>query len=143
MKMISSTSSTSMSGVTLMFALWPPLGPTAIPMIVLLLTAYCMPLLPCGGGWRWRSARSGLLLLGEQTQIIHTGGPDSIHNLHYAAEVGAHVRFHVHGLARLVGQTVFHCGGQGIDVGLVAAEVDCAVPRHRNQKGVFLVGILH
>ena len=36
MKMINSTSSTSMSGVTLMFAFWPPLGPTAIPMVVLL-----------------------------------------------------------------------------------------------------------
>ena len=36
MNMISITSNTSMSGVTLMFALWPPLGPTAIPMVVLL-----------------------------------------------------------------------------------------------------------
>src|SRR5271168_2576330 len=78
MKMISSTSSTSMSGVTLMFALWPPLGPTAIPMIVLLL-------LPCRGGWwrRW-SAWRGLFLFGEQAQVIHTGGPDRIHHLHYA-----------------------------------------------------------
>ncbi len=48
MKMISNTSSTSMSGVTLMFALWPPLGPTDIPMIVLL---YCPGAAAAGGAF--------------------------------------------------------------------------------------------
>jgi hypothetical protein len=32
-----------MSGVTLMLAFWPPLGPTAIPMIVLLLLRLPLP----------------------------------------------------------------------------------------------------
>jgi hypothetical protein len=34
--MINSTNSTSISGVTLMFALWPPPDPSDIPMVVLL-----------------------------------------------------------------------------------------------------------
>jgi hypothetical protein len=35
-----------MSGVTLMFALWPPLGPTAIPIAI----SYCPPLGVEGAG---------------------------------------------------------------------------------------------
>ena len=34
MKIISSTSNTSISGVTFMFAFWPPLGPTAIAISI-------------------------------------------------------------------------------------------------------------
>src|SRR5260370_14996823 len=48
MKMINNTSNTSMSGVTLIFALWPPLGPTAIPMVDLL---YCPLAVEVGGAF--------------------------------------------------------------------------------------------
>src|ERR1700739_3052066 len=107
-KMISNTRSTSMSGVTLMFALWPPLGPTAIPMVVLL---YC----PAAGGAGGRGVGC-FPLLGRKAEIVDSGGPDAIHNLHDAAKTGSHVGFHVHALVRLIGEAIFHVGRPVIDV---------------------------
>src|SRR5260370_7994333 len=73
MKMISSTSRTSMSGVTFIFAFWPPLGPTAIPMVVLLLLAGRSR--SCRGIW------SGFLLIGDHAHVINPPPPHPPHNL--------------------------------------------------------------
>src|ERR1700687_676890 len=134
MKMISSTSSTSMSGVTLMFALWPPLGPTAIPMIVLL---YC-PLLP----WRsrgWRGAWSCFLLLGQQAKVIDPSSTNGIDHLHHAAKTGSHVRLHVHALVLLIGEAILDLARQVVDLNLFAAEINLAVPSNGDQECVFFV----
>src|SRR6202035_5822903 len=114
MKMISSTSSTSMSGVTLMFALWPPLGPTAIPMIVLLYS----PLLP----WRRRGRRGGssFLLLAQQAEVVDPSGTNGIYHLHHAAKTGSHVRLHVHALVLLIGEAIFYLAGEVVDSHLFA-----------------------
>src|SRR6202047_17028 len=55
MKMISSTSSTSISGVTFMFAFWPPLEPIAIAMIDLLY-CYCVTIARPRVPVEWRLA---------------------------------------------------------------------------------------
>src|SRR5580700_9528945 len=135
MKIMSSTSSTSMSGVTLMFALWPPLGPTAIVMVD-------SPLLPTrrSGGW---SVWCTLPLLGEQAKIVDAGGAHCVHHLHYVAEVGAGICLDVHFLVCSIGKAVLHLAGQTIRGGLVGTEVDRPIAHHRNQQCIFLVGILH
>src|ERR1700687_876683 len=76
MKMMSNTNSTSMSGVTLMFALCPPPLPNAILMVE-------SPLLPARR--TGRSVWSAFPLVGEQAQIVHAGGAYSIHHLHHIA----------------------------------------------------------
>src|ERR1700675_30008 len=55
MKMISSTSSTSISGVTFMFAFWPPLEPIAIAIIDLLY-CYCVTIARPRVPVEWRLA---------------------------------------------------------------------------------------
>src|ERR1700722_2961612 len=138
MKMINRTSSTSMSGVTLMFALWPPLGPTTIPMVVLLL-------LPGRRRRRsWRAVWSCFSLLSEQAEIVNPGGANSVHNFDYAAKVGAHVGFDIHLLVlRIARQAILHFCGEGVRCNLVAAKVNRAVPRNGDQHRVFFVGVLH
>src|ERR1700683_2842741 len=61
MKMISSTSNTSISGVTFMLAFWPPLGPTAIAIMNLLYRyyAYRSGKLLAARRRRWRDRRWG------------------------------------------------------------------------------------
>src|ERR1039457_6341065 len=113
MKMISSTSSTSISGVTFMLALWPPLGPTAI-LIIDLLYRYCCipvarPLLPAcrrsGSRW-WRCKVSGLLLIGQKAELIHAGGANIVDHLHHPAELRSHVGFQKHAFIGPVRQLI-------------------------------------
>src|ERR1700685_3886530 len=135
MKMMSSTSSTSMSGVTLIFALWPPPVPTAILMVE-------SPLLPTRRSGRrciWRA----FSLLSKQAQIIHTGRAHRIHYLDHIAEVGAGICLNVDHLVRTIGQAIFHLASQAVHHHLVRAEVDRPITHHRHQKSVFFVGILH
>src|SRR6266404_422062 len=103
MKMMSSTSSTSMSGVTLMLALWPPLVPTAILIVG-------SPLLPTRRSGR-RSVWSAFPLFSEQAQVIHPGGAHCVHDLDYLAEVGASIRFEVDLFVRLIGKAILHLAG--------------------------------
>src|SRR5271156_5570374 len=107
MKMMSSTSSTSMSGVTLMFALWPPPVPTAILMVG-------SPLFPA----RFRSGRrSGRAfpLFGEQAEVIHAGGAHGIHHLDNTAEVGPRIRLEIDFLIGVIGEAILYLAGQSID----------------------------
>src|ERR1700675_2764684 len=86
MKMMSSTSNTSMSGVTFMFAFGPPLGPTAIPIFDLL---YLLP----AGGPRGRGQSSGLFLVGQQAKLVHARGTNVIDHLDHRAELCPRIRF--------------------------------------------------
>ncbi len=99
-----------MSGVTLMFALWPPLGPTAIPMVVLL---YCPGAAGAGGAFG-----AVFLCSVSKPRSSTPAARTAIHDLHHAAKTGPHVRFHVHALVLLVGQAIFHLGGQVVDLNL-------------------------
>src|SRR5690349_8064458 len=118
MKMMISTSSTSIMGVMLMSALGPPPGPpTAIPIRLLLYdsnsawagavstgTALTLagrpspPLRRCGllARSRRRAARIStfgffLDLLGEQPQVVHARGPQIVHHVHHALIAGARI----------------------------------------------------
>src|ERR1700729_4052109 len=86
MKMMSSTRSTSMSGVTLIFALWPPPEPIDILIVDLLL--FQNESLPRRSGCA-RGLRRIFSRLGKQAEIIYTGGSHSIDYLHHVAVVSA------------------------------------------------------
>src|ERR1019366_5341263 len=98
MKMMSSTSSTSMSGVTLIFALCPP----PLPIAILIVGSPLLPTRRSGRGGVW----SAFPLIGQQAQIIHTGSADGIHHLHHIAVVGAGVRLDIDLFVRAVGQAI-------------------------------------
>src|SRR5262249_46135927 len=91
MKMMISTSSTSIMGVMLMSALGPPLPPTAIPIEI---TPYKDFLLLPGRrrSGRWIGLICRLPLLGEQAQLVYADGPKIIHQLDYAIVFRAIVR---------------------------------------------------
>src|SRR5712692_3750282 len=133
---MSSTSRTSMSGVTLIFSLWRPLVPTAILMVG-------SPLFPARRSGR--GSYSAFPLFGEQAEIIHTSGAHGVHHLDDVAEVGAGIRLQVDLFVGFINQAILHLAGQGVDPAskLVGAEVDGAIAHHRNQQRVFLVGVLH
>src|SRR5215469_17617016 len=135
MKMISSTRSTSMSGVTLMFALWPPLGPTAIPIR--------SPLLPRTG---WRCGRLLILvlaLIGQQAQLVDAGGAHIVDHRHHGPELGPGIGADENPLVHPARQAVFHLLGQLIRRGLVVAKEDLAVSHDRYDQRIFLVRIRH
>src|SRR5271167_4870148 len=135
MKMMSSTSSTSMSGVTLMFALWPPPVPTAILMVGSpLISLASLPTRRRGRRSVWRA----LPLVGKQTQIIYPRGAHGVHHLDHIAEVGAGIRLEVDLFICAIGQAIFHLAGQAVHLHLIGAEVDRAIAHHRNQQRVFL-----
>src|SRR5690348_14004761 len=120
MKMISSTSSTSISGVTFMSAVGPPPAPpTAIPIVVLLLP---------GGrdGRRGRGCAGILALFGQQAQIIYAGCTHIIHYLHHRAVLGAGIGADKNALVNAVGQTVLHLLRQRVGRDHVVAEIDLA-----------------
>src|SRR5579863_299939 len=118
MKMISRTSNTSMSGVTLIFALWPPLGPTAIP-IMLSLRSFGA-LLP-GGRWRGRVARL-FFLVGQQAQVVHAGGADIIHYLHHGTELRPRIGADIDSLVGTRRNAVFNLIRQLIRRNLIIAK---------------------
>ena len=101
-----------MSGVTFMFALWPPFGPTAIPISISSDYALAL-LLPARGCWCGGAAvpvernSSGLLLIGQQAKLIHAGGANVIHDLDDRAELRPRVRLQEDALVGAVGQPVF------------------------------------
>src|SRR5271156_5364826 len=132
MKMISSTSSTSIRGVTLIFALWPPPALTPIPIR--------SPLLPARRWWRLGAL---LLLVGQQTQLVDSGGPDVVHHRHHRSELGPGISADEHALVKAVGQAVFHLLRKLIGWGLVVAEEDFSVSHDRHNQRIFLVGIRH
>src|SRR5580692_4062364 len=141
-KMMSSTSSTSISGVTLMLALCPPPLPIAILMVESpLVSLASLPRRWSGG----RSVWSALSLFGEQAQIIHTSGAHSVHDLDYIAEVGAGVCLQVDLFVGAIGEAIPHLACQGINSArkFVGAEVDGSIAHHRNQQRVFFVRVLH
>src|SRR3982074_1396601 len=85
MKMMISTSNTSIMGVMLMSALGPPEPPTAIPIVNSLFFNSISLLLGRRGGF----GALLLHLLGEQAQVVHTAGAHVVHNFHYLLVAGA------------------------------------------------------
>src|SRR5579862_9111880 len=91
MKMMISTSNTSIMGVMLISALGPPEPPTAIDIELLLLSFLLLAL--------WRSPRGGRRRawavlrnrFGQQSQLIHARGTQVIDNVHYLFVAGARV----------------------------------------------------
>src|SRR3954453_18119802 len=101
MKMISSTSSTSISGVTLILALCPPPDPIAIAIneSPRLLSA------------RFRGRRQVtrcLFLIGQQAKLVHSGRADVVHALDHPAILCPRVSFDENALVGLAGQFVLN-----------------------------------
>src|SRR5258708_20777628 len=100
MKMISSTSSTSISGVTLISAVCPPPGaPVAIAITVFPSSSgpqadRCSKK-PLRLRWRRRSG-AGTFLFCEQAQLVHARGADVVHDSHHKFVLGAGVGPHEH-----------------------------------------------
>src|SRR6266446_1300604 len=100
MKMISSTSNTSISGVTFMFAFWPPLEPTAIDITDLLyLRCLCykavlLPARMCRWSCdRWRGKGSSLLLIRQEAELVHPGRTNVVDDFNHPAELRPGVGF--------------------------------------------------
>src|SRR5512146_2916341 len=94
MKMISSTSRTSISGVTLISAEGPPFPP---PTFILIEAS----LLFSGG--RRVLERSLFTLLGQKPKLVHTGRPHVIDDFYHSAVLGAGIRLYENLLVSLVG----------------------------------------
>src|SRR5713101_4555220 len=105
MKMISSTSSTSISGVMLMSALAPPPAPpTAIAITNSPLNACCLSLTAL-----LRRARSLLLqLFCQQADLVHARRADVVHHLDHHPVLRPGVTVHVDRLVHPVTDQIFH-----------------------------------
>src|SRR5581483_7563646 len=117
MKMMSSTSSTSISGVTLMSAE----GPLPLPMLIAIAGTFrqparggleFLPLFPAARRRcpRRRRERSLFALLGEQPKLVHARGAHVVHHLHHRPVLGARVGADEHPLVHSVGDAVFDLG---------------------------------
>src|SRR4029077_2816230 len=130
MKIISSTSSTSISGVTFMFALWPPLEPIAIAIIDLLY-CYCV-LLPArgcryrGSGRRWRKG-SGLLLISQKAELVHTGRAHIVHDFDHPAKLRPSVGFEKDPFIGAVRQLILDLLGKIVRINWIGAEEDVVI----------------
>src|SRR6516164_3066324 len=135
MKMINKTNSTSMSGVTLMFALWPPLGPTAIPI--------WSPLLPRTRRRRRRLILVVLALIRQQAQLVDASRAHVVDNRHHGPKLGPGIGADENPLVHPARQAVFHLLGQLIGRGLVVAKENLAVSHDGYDQRIFLVRIRH
>src|SRR5262249_23231432 len=103
MKMIRSTSRTSMSGVMLMSAFCPPEVPTAIAIV----NFSCFLLSPLAVEGRCLRPRGLRILrdqLGDQADLIDAGRPQIVDDLHHALILGARIALDVASLVQPVGQ---------------------------------------
>src|ERR1700693_4225487 len=130
MKIISSTSRTSISGVTFMFAFWPPLEPIAIAIIDLLY-CYCV-LLPARrcryrGSGRRRRKGPGLLLIGQKAELVHTGRAHIVHHFDHPAELRPGVGLEKDPFLGLVRQLILDLLSQIVRVDGVGPEEDVVI----------------
>src|SRR5208337_3748624 len=142
MKTMSSTSKTSIIGVTLMSALGPPPGP---PIAIPISNSQLLGASARGGaGCRRLLCRGArLYLLGQQAYIINSGRADIVHYIHHAAVLGTSVGLDEDPLVNLVGQTVLHLRCQLVGLDSVGTEEDLSVAHDGHEQRVFLVGIRH
>src|SRR5258708_23586274 len=134
MKMISSTSRTSISGVTLMTQLWPPLPPIAIAIKVSL-----SRLLGSAGRWCARGLVLMLSsLLSEQAQIIHAGCTHVVHDIHHDFIASARISTEKNSLVRTIRDAIFDSVAERARVlHQVAPEKDVALPGNRHHQCAF------
>src|SRR5579864_8837809 len=100
MKIISSTRSTSMRGVTLMFAWTRPLPqPTfiAIKTLLAFFDPIRLPHRSCAGG-----LSGALRSLRDQPELIHACGAQAVHDVLDGLVLGTSVSPDIHGLVQLI-----------------------------------------
>src|ERR1700687_5467330 len=131
MKIISSTSRTSINGVTFMFAFWPPLEPIAIAIIDLL---YCYYVLLSargfsyrGSGTRRRRKRPGLLLIGQKAELVHTGRAHIIHDFNHPAKLRPGIGLEKDSLVGAVRQLILDLLRQFVRIDGIGAEEDVVI----------------
>src|SRR5205085_6347752 len=156
MKMISSTSSTSIRGVTLMLAVGPPLPP-----IVIAITnspSNYIGLAPSSRfhstlGSRHRFDRLGChvrrrrcfgpFLLSEQAQLVNASGTNIVHNVNHDAILGVRVGLDEDALVGLLGQLILYQSSELVGLDLIGAEKNAAILGDSDQHGIFFIRILH
>src|SRR5689334_13319733 len=104
MKMMMSTSRTSIMGVMLISLFGPPPPPTDIPIRELLYNSLFLFRFRCGCGriGRSRGLTLVLQLFGEKTQLVHAGSTKIVHHIYDLLVAGALVALYIHGLVQLV-----------------------------------------
>src|SRR5437868_6398963 len=126
MKMISSTSNTSISGVTFMSEVGPPPGPPIVIAITRVLsdsldheseTRATQALLSgrrrcCRSRCRRRRGSARFALLGKQTQLVHSGRADIVHHFDHIAVPGSLVGANEDTLVDAVRQLVLDLVGE-------------------------------
>src|SRR5208282_1616193 len=140
MKMISNTSKTSISGVTFMFAFWPPLGPTAI--LINRSPIYDRVLLPARRrrGARRRGKGSGLFLIRQKTELVHAGGAYIVDDFDHPAELRPHIGLEKDPLVGPVRQLILDLLRQVLWLDEIVPEEDLVIASDGNLERVFLVG---
>src|SRR5208282_159297 len=143
MKMISNTSKTSISGVTFMFAFWPPLGPTAI--LINRSPIYDRVLLPARRrrGARRRGKGSGLFLIRQKTELVHAGGAYIVDDFDHPAELRPHIGLEKDPLVGPVRQLILDLLRQVLWLDEIVPEEDLVIASDGNLERVFLVGVVH
>src|SRR5215472_5232255 len=97
--------------------------------------------IPRGG--RRRSGSSPLQPLGEQSELIHSGGTNLVHDGNDVAVFSPRIASDVDGLIETARYPVLDLTGDFILRHLRTAKVNPAVPGNGYHDGVVLVGILH
>src|SRR6202142_4571548 len=133
MKMINSTSSTSMNGVTFMSHFKLPVPPTAIDIR---LSSLKTP----------SPSELVLLLLdliGHQPELIDPGCSQIVHHFDHLGVLGPRIGLHIAGLVLATGDQVLDLGRQIRGFGAILAEEGLAVARDRDHDCVFLLRVGH
>src|ERR1700675_4873510 len=147
MKIISNTSSTSIRGVTFMFAFWPPLEPIAIAIIDLLY-CYCVLLSVrrCRyrrSATRRRSKRSGLLLIRQKAELIHTGRAHVVYDFDHPAKLCPGVGLEKDPFVGAVRQLILDLLRQIVRINGIGAEEDVVIASDGDLQRVLFVGVVH
>src|SRR6266487_1020163 len=94
-------------------------------------------------GRRRRSCLSFLVPLGEQTELIDTGGANLVDDGDNIAILGARIALDINGLVQPAGKTILDLARQIFLQHLRVAQVYLAVTSNGYDNGVILVGVLH
>src|SRR6185436_16064944 len=143
MKMISSTRSTSISGVTLIFAWTRPLPPTFIAIRkspYRCLAGQILSNRSCCGGLP-RALRS----FGNQADLIDARRAQIVDDVFHGLILGSGVRPDVHRFVEFIGQQILDFRRKVVQTYLLVAgaQEGLSVTRDGYKNRVFLIGVLH
>src|SRR5580698_11608603 len=104
---------------------------------------YCYYALLSARRCRWsgrRRGKSGFLLLGQKSELIHTGRANVVDNLHYPAVFSSCIGLEKDPFVGAVRQSVLDLLCQIVWIDGVGPEEDLVIASDRNLQCVFLIG---